>query len=264
MFTSSRTSTKTDSRPVKALLTLATAGTLSVVLAASVAAPAFAADPKKDKKLRKAVRDHVVSQLHDRDSDSDDSDSDDADDADDTPIVTTTRHHHRRHLHLAGAGDDCNRGTFFKIHSLEPRHFYIPRTHFVDGPGGSVTASVHREHEVLAFVEADFEKLRSISTELTPDTIVRTLIRTSIPHLEKRHMIFTGHDYTHDIADGKYGNLWYRAFGYRIRWAVRARLDTCKVVRTAHGIADIPSAVEGWRYWETDKPMFHGKVLSEK
>ncbi|MBN6058241.1 hypothetical protein JYK22_40335, partial [Nonomuraea sp. RK-328] len=258
MFISSRTSTKTDSRPVKALLTLATAGTLSVVLAASVAAPAFAADPKKDKKLKKAIKDSIVTQIHDQDADHDDFDTDE-------PVTTTNGiHHHKRRLHLDGIGDDCNRGTFFRIHSLEPRHFYIPRTRFIDGPGGSITGSVHREHEVLAFVEADFNKLRSISTELTPDTIVRQLSRSVVPHLEKRHMIFSGHDYTHDISDGKYGNLWYRVFGYRVHWGVRARLDSCKVLRTATGIADIPARVEGWRYWETDKPKFMGRVLSPK
>ncbi|MFI6788118.1 hypothetical protein ACIBG4_12395 [Nonomuraea sp. NPDC050383] len=280
MFTSSRT-TETATRPVKALLMLATAGSLSVVLAAGVSVPALASPPKD--KLKKAVRHAVSSHQHSKrgttdtvDSDGSDpavttfttdDDDDDDDDADDNTSTTTTtaiKRHLNRHLHLAGAGEDCNRGTFFKIHSLEPRHFYVPRTRFVDGPGGSMTVSVHREHEVLAFVEADFIKLRQFNRTITPDTVIRALTRISRPHLEKRHMVFTGHDYTQTVSKGKYGNMWYRVFGYRVHFGVRARLDSCKVLNVTNGIADIPSRVEGWRYWETDKPKFHGHVLSQK
>jgi hypothetical protein len=224
-------------RSAKGLMTLAVAGSLSVALAGTTTNPALANGPTPD---------------HRRD------------------------HHHLKHKLrepvLVGDGGGCEAGTFIRVHSLRPHNFFIPRTRYTDGPGGSMTVSVHHEFEVLAFVEADKTKTttldQSIATTVGPtvttDDIVRAVSREVTPHLEKRHMIFTGHDYTQDITKGKYGNMWYRVFGYRVHWGQWARLHNCSEVRIGAGIASIPSRIEGWRYWETDHPQFRGRLLSVK
>ncbi|WP_143590274.1 hypothetical protein [Thermoactinospora rubra] len=144
----------------------------------------------------------------------------------------------------------------------------MPRTRFIDGPGGSMTVSVTREHEVLAYLET--LKVRSLekSLQLTKDDVVKTLVqslsKSGLPHLEERHMVFTGHEYSREISKGMYGNMWYRVLGYRIGWSAWRVLGTCKLVPVGRGIANVPSRVEGWRYWETKRPMFRGRVLSPK
>ncbi|OUC96023.1 hypothetical protein, partial [Streptosporangium minutum] len=48
--------------------------------------------------------------------------------------------------------------NFFRFHDFEPRNFFVPRTHFIDGPGGSMTATVRRQHRVYFEVEIEREK----------------------------------------------------------------------------------------------------------
>ncbi|MFC5825094.1 hypothetical protein [Nonomuraea insulae] len=189
---------------------------------------------------------------------------------------------------------NCEHHTFWRIHRMSPRNFFVPRTRYIDGPGGSITVSVTREHEVTAFLETENERLKSITRPLrrgelgfaeadiapvepeeadaeAADTaavdageVVHQLRRLGLPHLEQRHMVFTGHEYTREITDGMYGNMWYRVFGYRIGWSAWSVLGTCDRVKVAAGIASVPSRVEGWRYWETKHPMFKRRQISDK
>ncbi|MCA2183673.1 hypothetical protein [Nonomuraea cavernae] len=178
-----------------------------------------------------------------------------------TATDTTTTGGKKKSKRLGKVRDvACAPHVFFKVRSLQPRNFFIPRTRFIDGPGGEMTVSVTREHEVRAFIETENEKLKSITT----DDVVRQLRQMLLPHLEVRHMVFVGHDYTQKISKGMYGNMWYRVFGYRVGWSAWQRLDNCRQVRVTTGIANIPSRVEGWRYWETKHPMFKGRILSRK
>ncbi|GIH22398.1 hypothetical protein Aph01nite_07080 [Acrocarpospora phusangensis] len=145
----------------------------------------------------------------------------------------------------------CAMRDFYKFDRPLPRNFYVPRTRYVDGPGGIMKASVTREHEVLAWIELENESQRGINI----DHVIRHLRRKELPHLETRHMIFTGHEYTHRISDGMYGNMWYRVIGYRVGWSAWSVLPSCRHVRVAAGIANVPARVEGWHYWETKHPM---------
>ncbi|WP_336209361.1 hypothetical protein [Nonomuraea sp. LPB2021202275-12-8] len=154
----------------------------------------------------------------------------------------------------------CKPRTFYKIDQLSPRNFFLPRTRYIDGPGGSMTVSVTREHEVLAFLETESERTR----ERTAGDLVRSLRRMGLPHLEERHMVFSGHEYTREIRPGMYGNMWYRVFGYRIGWSAWSTLGTCRHIKVTTGIANVPSRVEGWRYWETKHPQYKGRRLSAK
>lgn len=152
----------------------------------------------------------------------------------------------------------CDPHTFFKIRSLSPRNFFIPRTRYIDGPGGTITVTVTREYEVRAFRETENEQQLVITT----GDLVRNLRKMGVPHLEERHMVFTGHEYSRTITKGMYGNMWYRVFGYRIGWSAWSVLGTCKQVEIGSGIANVPARVEGWRYWETKHPKFRGRILS--
>ncbi|WP_091104015.1 hypothetical protein [Nonomuraea pusilla] len=154
----------------------------------------------------------------------------------------------------------CEPRTFFKHGHLSPRNFFLPRTRFTDGPGGTMTATVTREHEVLAYLETEKER----QVNVTVDDVVRHLRKLGLPHLEERHMVFVGHEYSREISKGKYGNLWYRVFGYRVGWSMWSVLGTCRQVEVASGIANVPARIEGWRYWETKHPMFRGRRLSDK
>ncbi|NUP03032.1 MAG: hypothetical protein HOV96_34850 [Nonomuraea sp.] len=158
----------------------------------------------------------------------------------------------------ADGGGRCGQRTFYKIHSLSPRNFFIPRTRYIDGPGGTITVTVTREYEVRAFRETENEE----QVVITTGDLVRNLRKMGVPHLEERHMVFTGHEYSRTISKGMYGNMWYRVFGYRIGWSAWSVIGTCRHVRVASGIANVPSRVEGWRYWETKHPTFQGRTLS--
>lgn len=209
-----------------------------------------------------------------------------------SPAVSADDDHDRdKHRHdLAGR---CNPHAFFKVDRLSPRNFFVPRTRFIDGPGGSMTVSVTREHEVLAFVETEKERQKErdrthsdahsdahadtrtdargdthtdtrTDTRTDTHTLIRRFRRMGLPHLEERHMVFTGHEYTQQISKGMYGNMWYRVLGYRVGWSSWRVLGTCRHVEIDRGIANVPSRVEGWHYWETKHPKFKGRLISLK
>ncbi|MEV0379412.1 hypothetical protein [Nonomuraea sp. NPDC050643] len=164
------------------------------------------------------------------------------------------------HEHDHDGDNTCSPRLFYKLHKISPRNFFVPRTRYTDGPGGSMTVSVTREHEVLAFLETEKEKELSVTT----GDLVKRLRRLGLPHLEERHMVFTGHEYTREISKGMYGNMWYRVFGYRVGWSAWSVLRSCRHIKVTTGIANVPARVEGWRYWETKHPIFKDRLLSLK
>ncbi|MFB4276722.1 hypothetical protein ACBJ59_15625 [Nonomuraea sp. MTCD27] len=226
--------------PIRKIARPATHGLLAVTLAVTMAPAASAAsDPDKDRHFKGIHSDRGFRTDH----------------------------------HGDDGGRNCRPHTFFRIHKLSPRNFFVPRTRYTDGPGGSMTVSVTREHEVLAFLESENEKTKELAktftkeddeTNLDTKTVLEQLRRLGLPHLEERHMVFTGHEYTREISDGKYGNMWYRVFGYRVGWSAWSVLGTCDRHPVDSGIANVPSRVEGWRYWETKHPMFKRRLLSVK
>lgn len=185
----------------------------------------------------------------------------------------------------------CRPRKFLRFHYVRPRNFFIPRTRFIDGPGGTITASVTRSHRVYAEVEFEREKRKSRtrsrqrtnSRTTTPPpppegeaTITRTTSRALTrqilrelrfmvnPLLAEEHIVEVGHTYTREISPGMYGNLWYRVFGYRVGFSAWRVIGNCRVRPVGTGIANIPARVEGWRYWETKHPTFRGRKLSER
>ncbi|GLK15272.1 hypothetical protein [Streptosporangium carneum] len=158
----------------------------------------------------------------------------------------------------------CSPRNFFRFHHFTPRNFFIPRTRFIDGPGGTITASVRRQHRVYFELEIEREKGSEIDTPINRDTLIRRLRNNINPLLAEEHIVEAGHEYTQEVSEGKYGNLWYRVFGYRVGFSAWRQLGDCSTFRVGSGIANVPARVEGWRYWETDHPLFRGRKLSEK
>ncbi|MFI6509538.1 hypothetical protein ACIBCT_18180 [Streptosporangium sp. NPDC050855] len=154
----------------------------------------------------------------------------------------------------------CRPKSYFSFHHLRPRNFFVPRTRFIDGPGGTMTASVNRQHRVYAEMEIERERVGSVDRA----ELVRQFRNMLNPLVAEEYVVETGHEYTQEISDGKYGNLWYRVFGYRTAFTAWRRVYNCRVHRVAAGIANIPARVEGWRYWETSHPMYRGRKLSER
>ncbi|MGW0808713.1 hypothetical protein [Nonomuraea sp. NPDC002799] len=166
--------------------------------------------------------------------------------------------------HHSNTGGRCSPRTFYKVHRVSPRNFFLPRTRYIDGPGGSMSVSVTREHEVLAFLETEREKQTPLfhdQLSFTPTDVISHLRKLGLPHLEERHMVYTGHEYTREVSRGMYGNMWYRVFGYRIGWSAWSVVGTCRHRKIATGIANVPARVEGWRYWETKHPMYKNRRL---
>ncbi|MBB5130810.1 hypothetical protein HNP84_000498 [Thermocatellispora tengchongensis] len=151
----------------------------------------------------------------------------------------------------------CRPDFFVKLDDLSPMNFFIPRTRFIDGPGGTITATVERETRVYAEIEIEREQ----QPELTRRDIIRRFRLMINPLLAEEHVVRAGHQYTHEISKGKYGNLWYRVFGYRVGFTAWRQLGTCRLHRVTSGVASVPARVEGWKYWETDHPVFRGRRL---
>ncbi|MFF5208388.1 hypothetical protein [Streptosporangium sp. NPDC000396] len=215
-------------------LALATlAGSLSMALAATLSAPAIAEPPPADRE-------------------------DALEDTSDVLSTTTTTTDPKRPFALGP--HICKPRSYFRVDSLSPRNFFVPRTRFIDGPGGTMTASVTRQHRVYSEIEIEREK----GLEITINNLIRRLRNNFNPLLAEEHLVTAGHEFTQEISDGMYGNLWYRVFGYRVGFSAWRELGTCRRLKVTAGIANIPARVEGWRYWETSKPIFHGHVLSPK
>lgn len=184
-----------------------------------------------------------------------------------TTASTPTRTPHLRLPTLAElASRKCTPGSFFTINSFRPKNFFIPRTQTIDGPGGSVTASVRRQHRVYFEVEFELEKNleKQREAQVTKDKLLdifRRLVRlrnNMNPLIAEEHIVEVGHEYTHPITDGMYGHLWYRVFGYRLGFTQWFRVSSCGVHRVTAGVASVPARVEGWKYWETEHPTFQG------
>ncbi|MEU0479682.1 hypothetical protein ABZ260_10955 [Streptosporangium sp. NPDC006013] len=113
---------------------------------------------------------------------------------------------------------------------------------------------------MYAEMEIEREKVGEIET----GKLIRQLRNNVNPLLADEHIIETGHEYTREISDGMYGNLWYRVFGYRVSFTAWRRVYNCHVRKVTAGMANIPARVEGWRYWETRRPMFRGRKPGDR
>ncbi|WP_329087458.1 hypothetical protein [Streptosporangium sp. NBC_01469] len=123
-----------------------------------------------------------------------------------------------------------------------------------------MTVSVTRQHRVYAEMELERERIG----EIDRGELIRQLRNMVSPLLAEEYIVETGHEYAREITAGKYGNMWYRVFGYRVGFSAWREIYNCRVRKIAAGVANVPARVEGWRYWETDHPMYRGRRLSKR
>lgn len=147
-------------------------------------------------------------------------------------------------------GSRCAPRVDVEIDRLAPRNFYVPRAHYIDGPGGLMRGTVTREHNVIA----SFGRGRDAQTSITIDDLVRELHTLGFQHVEARHKVFAGHEFRREISKGRYGHLRFRVLGYRVNWSAWSVLGTCRRVKIDSGVASVPARAEGWRYRETRRP----------
>lgn len=257
-----------DGRSYKGLATLTLAGSLSVTLAATLSTSAVASQPDTPPSLEGQASAPIISRLQPTPTL--------------TPTVTVTASPAsrtnittNRHRRL------CRPKIFFRFHYARPRNFFVPRTRFIDGPGGEMNVSVNRQHRVYAEIELEHELNPEVErrTDLTREreitagdaatraNVVRSARRLfrvrdmDSPLLAEEYIVETGHQYTQPITAGMYGNMWYRVFGYRLGFTAWRRVTTCDAHKITAGIANVPARVEGWKYWETKYPMFRGHRL---
>jgi mRNA-degrading endonuclease RelE of RelBE toxin-antitoxin system len=136
------------------------------------------------------------------------------------------------------------------VEFANPRYFYIPRTHYVDGPGGTMKVWVKEWHTVKFEVHLE----REVQTEFKMRDFLARVRKMINQEITEEHTVETGHEYQVHIKNKKYGNMRYRVFGYRIGFQQWRVLDNCGMLKVVSGIASVPTRKEGWQYWETNRP----------
>jgi hypothetical protein len=142
--------------------------------------------------------------------------------------------------HAACASD---RGWYSQINSHTSYQLPAAGTHFKDGPGGTVTASVTKSSTVSASMTA--------STEVSISDIISSVKATVSASAEKSQTITVGHQYSHSIPSGSYGNLQYGSWGYNVNWQAVFDNGNCTYRYGDSGTAKVPTDAVGWKYWST-------------
>jgi hypothetical protein len=136
----------------------------------------------------------------------------------------------------------CEPAVFYIIDHQTDYFFGIGPT-YKDGPGGEMsftntfsgTASASMTVGAEAEIGAVISKAKaSVSATLTASV-----------------EIGTGHTFTHEIADNKYGNAQYGAWGKTLEWHREQDLANCTTKVLSSGTAIVPSLKIGWKFWET-------------
>jgi hypothetical protein len=117
-------------------------------------------------------------------------------------------------------------------------------THYKDGPGGTITASVTRTATISATL--------SSSAEVSASEIIASAKVSVSASVTGSVSIAVGHTYSHNISANKYGNLQYGTWGYKVNWKKSRTNGNCQGETTlATGTATLPTDSLGWKYWET-------------
>src|SRR6185436_11487182 len=104
----------------------------------------------------------------------------------------------------------CPSEYWYDITSSSSYHIPASGQYFKDGPGGSMTASVTYSSTIGA--SGTVSAGASVSGIVAEAKIeVSATISTS-------QTITIGHTYTHTITAGKYGNMQYGSWGYKLSW----------------------------------------------
>ncbi|MET7601044.1 hypothetical protein [Streptomyces avermitilis] len=135
------------------------------------------------------------------------------------------------------------------IEITSKKNYHVPSwwngTKYKDGPGGKMKVSVSKSGtigmEITAGAEAEAGAVLAKAK-----TSISVKVAGSVT-------ITTGHTYTRNIANHKYGHLQYGSWGYKVSWKkLRRRGDGCgSPTLVKSGTATLPTKETGWKYWET-------------
>ncbi|MEV5525829.1 hypothetical protein [Streptomyces prunicolor] len=119
-------------------------------------------------------------------------------------------------------------------------------THLKDGPGGTITVSVTKAGTLSATISGSSEA--SIKALVAKAKVqINVSVSASVT-------VTVGHQYSHEITKGKYGNVQYGSSGYKVHWTKKQTsyngYGYCST-HTSHGTAVLPTTTTGWKYWET-------------
>ncbi|MFG2968370.1 MULTISPECIES: hypothetical protein [unclassified Streptomyces] len=119
-------------------------------------------------------------------------------------------------------------------------------THLKDGPGGTITVSVTKSGTLSATASA--------STDVSVKAIVAKAKVSVSASVTASVSVTVGHQFSHDITKGKYGNAQYGSWGYKVAFTKKKvsynGYGYCST-HTSHGTAILPTTATGWKYWET-------------
>jgi hypothetical protein len=145
----------------------------------------------------------------------------------------------------------CRRMSYFTIGFHRHHDLFVPRTHFVDGPapagGAEMKVIVTRSHVFNLDMELEIERERELAIK---DLVIKARKMVN-PEISESHTVDVGHEYVVHTTKGRYGHLRYRVFGYRVGFQHWKVFSDCGRLKVVSGVADFPTAREGWKYWET-------------
>jgi hypothetical protein len=144
----------------------------------------------------------------------------------------------------------CEVRSFYKIRTNSSRDFWIPGTHFVDGPGGEMKVWLEREHTV----ETSLLLEKEARLEFDFNSFIAEVRKMVSPIITTRIRVELGHEYLRPVSKGKYGHMRYRVFGYKIGFWHWRQYGNCSIRFVGSGLANLPTRKQGWKYWETKKP----------
>ncbi|MEV6739379.1 hypothetical protein AB0N14_21585 [Streptomyces sp. NPDC051104] len=136
--------------------------------------------------------------------------------------------------------------TWVSITSKQAYH--IPSwwngTKYKDGPGGTMTVSVTKSGTISSEMTVGAESEMSA-------VIAKAKVSVSAK-IAGSVSVTTGHTYSRNISNNKYGHLQYGSWGYKVSWVkYRSSGNGCDGVKLASGQATLPTSETGWKYWET-------------
>ncbi|MQY05754.1 hypothetical protein [Actinomadura macrotermitis] len=139
----------------------------------------------------------------------------------------------------------CPEETYYTVKWKKAVSYWVPRTTFVDGKGGTVTGRIDRSWTKSATLEK--------GAEASIGAVWATVKGHVSKSATKSNTVTVGHWYTHDISRNKYGHIRYRVIGYRVLFYKMAVRRSCKTVLLDAFYGNIPTEQEGWKYWETSR-----------
>lgn len=142
----------------------------------------------------------------------------------------------------AAAG--CPEEIYVSITSVDGIHMWDRETYFKDGPGGTMTGKVTESSTISATISA--------GAEISVSALVSTVKAQVTASATKSRTTSIGHDYSHKVKAGKYGNLKYGSWAKKVGWKKTRVNRSCTTTVLDRGTGRVPTKAVGWRFWHSN------------